>query len=422
MAASKLWPGSPRDLQTICMKCLEKNPRRRFSSAAVLADELGRFLRCKPIHIRAAASFERLGRWVKRQPYQAALAVVAVVALIGAFGGLLVRQARLRVEISRTAQAVEYAHTQKVLADGNYKEARTTIQAMLDCYNELQFSKSPRRGELQRAQAEQALGFKEAASALFELTRAVADAETLVRRNPESVEARSDLAWRLHDLGSVLIECGGLQGALSAHRSAIEINRALSDGRPDDLPRRAALAENLNNFGLVTVMTDVTVAEQAYSEAAKILEGGIRQSSNRRWVTSLRLVLYKLGNLAKGQGNTDRAFRCSERGLALLDDALEREPAQTELRYNALSLHGFRANLLASLGRHSEAVLDLDEVEELSDDPADRVGFRFMRILQLVRTDNYARGVAEVIAVSQAQFDSRADRFADLYTYACIFG
>ncbi len=410
------------------MKCLEKDPARRFSSAAALADELGRFQRGEPIRARPIGRVARLGKWVKRRPHQAALAVLGTLALTGAFIGLVIHQARLKVEIDRTARAAEYAHTQKLIADSNYKEARATIKAMLDCYNDPAFSTVRRRGQLQRAQAEKALGFydrllavsetsdpvvqldtaraaREAATiqysagrfeqamatlehsmrlidavllkqpgdrevrrqqllsrtklglilwrirknpsrALSELSRAVADAEQLVREDPRSVDARSDLAWSLHDQGSILIETGRTQDALAAHRRASEINRVLCDERAGDLPRRAALAENLNNLGLSTDVSDPKLAEKSYSEAVSILEDIVRQSTNLRWVTSLGSTLNNQGNLAQSLGQPDRAYQCFQRGLALLDDALEREPGETILRYTALNLHGSRRTCL----------------------------------------------------------------------------
>ncbi len=86
-----------------------------------------------------------------------------------------------------------------------------------------------------------------------------------------------------------------------------------------------------------------------------------------------------------------------------------------------MSLHGSRANLLPSLGRHSEAVADWDKVLELNDDPADRLSYHLFRILALVRTKDYARGVEEAISVSQEQSGSRKIAAADLYNDACIF-
>ena len=93
----KLNPNVPRDLATISLKCLEKEPANRFSSALEFSDELRRFLRGEPIHARPISAVARCGRWSKRNPTATAVAslllVIAVVAPIVAF-----RQIALRLE------------------------------------------------------------------------------------------------------------------------------------------------------------------------------------------------------------------------------------------------------------------------------------------------------------------------------------
>ena len=79
-----LAPNVPRDLETICLKCLEKDPQRRYSTAQELNDELGRFLGDDPIHARPPALAEKFGRWARRNPKIAGLtAALVLVAIVG---------------------------------------------------------------------------------------------------------------------------------------------------------------------------------------------------------------------------------------------------------------------------------------------------------------------------------------------------
>ncbi len=83
----RLRPGLPRDLETICLKCLQKAPGKRYESAEAVADDLARWTNGLTIQARPVGAVERTVRWARRKPAVAVLsAAVVLVALAGLFG------------------------------------------------------------------------------------------------------------------------------------------------------------------------------------------------------------------------------------------------------------------------------------------------------------------------------------------------
>jgi hypothetical protein len=95
----------PADLETICLKCLQKQPSQRYSSAAALADDLRRFLAFEPILARPASRWQLLTKWARRRPTAAALVAVSMLALLTALAGGSWFTYALSAELKKTRQA-----------------------------------------------------------------------------------------------------------------------------------------------------------------------------------------------------------------------------------------------------------------------------------------------------------------------------
>src|SRR5262249_49606443 len=111
-APSRLRPKLPRDLETICLKCLHKDPHRRYASAQDLAAALRRVLGGEAIRARPVGWPERLWRWCRRQPAVAGLTgAVAALLLLVTVGSVLGawRQAELRTRADQARQDAQAA-------------------------------------------------------------------------------------------------------------------------------------------------------------------------------------------------------------------------------------------------------------------------------------------------------------------------
>jgi WD40 repeat protein/serine/threonine protein kinase len=121
----QLQPKVPLDLETIALKCLQKEPAQRYGSAQALADDLGRFLAGQPIVARPVNSWVRVSKWIKRRPAAAALLGVTVLMVLALVGGgvSLFYSGRLHDALGETQRQRDIAEQERETAQELRKEA-----------------------------------------------------------------------------------------------------------------------------------------------------------------------------------------------------------------------------------------------------------------------------------------------------------
>ena len=111
------------DLETICLKCLQKNPAHRYASAEALAEDLERWLRHEPIQARPSTIQERAVKWTRRHPARAGLIAVSAAAALGFVVLLLVSGQKLQVERNEALDQEKKAVAAAARADSEAKQA-----------------------------------------------------------------------------------------------------------------------------------------------------------------------------------------------------------------------------------------------------------------------------------------------------------
>jgi tetratricopeptide (TPR) repeat protein/tRNA A-37 threonylcarbamoyl transferase component Bud32 len=232
----QLQPSLPRDLQTIVLKCLEKDSRKRYPSAAALADDLARFQAGLPVQARPIGRMERLGRWARRNPAVAGLSGSLLLAVCAGLLGVIVLWRQAVAERGRAEASAQEARNQQALAEKQAHEARAeanranTISQML---TEMFASSNP-------------VGFEELPM-LRPRTGDTLTARDLLDRGAQRVtkQLQSDPVTRarlLDTIGSVYCTLGLVKGARPLLEEALFLRRGTL---PADHPDVAASAHSL---------------------------------------------------------------------------------------------------------------------------------------------------------------------------------
>jgi serine/threonine-protein kinase len=176
----------PRDLVVICLKCLQKDPQRRYASAAALADDLRRFGRGQPIAARPTGTLERSARWLRRRWVQIAVFCLGSLLGLALFGGGLWLRSEHEAGIQRKLDRARREQTLVGQADAIRLKRATLAEGRFNPAAERRFNNA-------RADREYEAGFRDAALGVM------ADRPNVVAARLAASAARQQLVAALDD-------------------------------------------------------------------------------------------------------------------------------------------------------------------------------------------------------------------------------
>jgi eukaryotic-like serine/threonine-protein kinase len=363
----------PCDLETICLKAMNREPGRRYQSADELAEDLRRWLRGEPIHARPTGSLERTWRWCWRNRRVAGLAASLIIVFVAGFLGVFwqwrraeanairaegqafradqMRQSaeanleQARVNFQRARRAVDQFYTrfyEKGVLDlpGMEKVRKEVLGEMLQYYKEF-LDQQHDDPSLRRELADTCLRLamttsmiSGAADALGLFRRALRDYELLAEAAPDDTTIQNHMGTCLGWIALLEGKLGDNESARRTHLRTIDHFQSLVRRRPEDDQFRYDLSQHYGNLANhdLTKLRDGPQAREAYGKALDLQKDLVRRNpQNLEYKANLAMTY---NNLSMATDDLPEQLRMIQEALELRKQLVEQAPTNNWFRRN----------------------------------------------------------------------------------------
>jgi serine/threonine-protein kinase len=369
---SRLQPKVPRDLETICLKCLQKDPRRRYPSAEALAEDVQRFLDGRPIRARPIGAGERFRRWCRRNPVVAALSALLLLSLLVGFGFVTVlwqraeanyaEAQRLRLEAeAKEALAqklrleaennLKEAERQKQRAELNARRAREAVDFFFTQISENQLLKVPGLQPLRKQLLDEALKYY----------------KDFVSQRADDPTVRAELAAAYDRVGLITSQIGSKSEALEAYRQALAIYRQLDQEKAGNSDLQQKLAAVTDAVGSMLQDMGQPVEGLKYFQQALALRAQLAQAQPDNWQLQRQLSHshYNLGVCFHTTGRAKEAFQHYQHCRAIREKLAAAQPSDPALRSDLSDIYYLIGALQHETGQTASALRSLEQARAM---------------------------------------------------------
>jgi serine/threonine protein kinase len=344
-------PGIPRDLETICLKCLSKEPGQRYATAQALADDLTRFVSGEPIRARRTGSLARLWSWARRKPILAALNGALILTVLGGAGLFAWQWYRAEKFAEQERQQADAAETsareakiQAEAADRSFHLAHNAIKDLCEKLNPSSPTDSPALKQHRRELLELALTYY----------------HQLLDLHAKDPRRARDVAKTHYRIAVIAAALDSSEEALAAFKKALTLQKELADLLPDETEVRIDLGRMHHQLGVLQSRTSrPKEALTSFKEAEELLERlATKSPKDDALQMELAHVCEDLAVWQRNHSSPEKAQVYFEKSRDILTRVAERSPRDPHKLSRLAKVHWGLAMLHLSLDRRALSSVD----------------------------------------------------------------